>query len=338
MHWIDTIYFPDLVSRLADLDVRLAALGADAHSSPDPDAFGILDEIENAIGEGFFHCQHYMTHRKGTIRDAYSCGTRFRYYTFATVINTGANYSTLSANTAKFQFGVTADSPGSTPMGSFDGNPDHKVFGHVFSSLTFDGVTVTNPHVAVIPDLVGSKEGGNPHRWYSPDDVHQVIEQITAEYKKIDPADASYFDEQQATYETVTLAAYNKAISDIKATYAGTPIGASESIVSPLAEDLGLKMLTPDSFLTAISEGSDPTARDKATIDQQIKGKQIKVYVYNSQNSTPDVQEQVKEAEASGIPVATVTETMTPAGTTFQDWQTAQLDGIAAALAKATGK
>ena len=49
-------------------------------------------------------------------------------------------------------------------MGSFDGNPDHKVFGHVFSSLTFDGVTVTNPHVAVIPDLVGSKDPNNVSR------------------------------------------------------------------------------------------------------------------------------------------------------------------------------
>ncbi|MDX6355733.1 MAG: zinc/manganese transport system substrate-binding protein [Streptomyces sp.] len=189
-----------------------------------------------------------------------------------------------------------------------------------------------------VGDLVGVQAGGNPHRWYSPDDVRQVIAQITADYKKIDPADAAYFDEQRATYETVTLAPYNKAISDIKATYAGTPIGASESIVSPLAEGLGLKMLTPASFLTAISEGSDPTAQDKATIDQQIKSKQIKVYVYNSQNSTPDVQEQVKEAQAAGIPVATVTETLTPAGATFQAWQTAQLNGLAAALAKATGK
>ncbi|MEU6506208.1 zinc ABC transporter substrate-binding protein [Streptomyces sp. NPDC046942] len=189
-----------------------------------------------------------------------------------------------------------------------------------------------------VGDLVGIKPGGNPHRWYSPDNVHQVIEKITADYKKADPADASYFDQQKTTFETKTLAGYNKLIADIKAKYAGTPIGASESIVTPLAEGLGLKMLTPETFLDAMSEGSDPTAKDKATIDQQIKTKQIKIYVYNSQNSTPDVQAQVKEAKAQGIPVATVTETLTPAGATFQQWQTAQLQGIEQALAKATGK
>ncbi len=189
-----------------------------------------------------------------------------------------------------------------------------------------------------VGDLVGIKPGGNPHRWYSPDDVHKVIEKITADYKKIDPADAAYFDQQKTTFETKTLAGYDKLIADIKAKYAGTPIGASESIVTPLAEGLGLKMLTPETFLDAMSEGSDPTAEDKATIDQQIKNKKIKIYVYNSQNSTPDVQAQVKEAKAEGIPVATVTETLTPAGASFQQWQTTELQGIEQALAKATGK
>ncbi|WP_329044423.1 zinc ABC transporter substrate-binding protein [Amycolatopsis sp. NBC_01488] len=192
--------------------------------------------------------------------------------------------------------------------------------------------------VLTVGDLVGVKEGGNPHRWYSPDDVHKVIEQISADYKKIDPADAAYFDTQKQTFETQGLGQYTTLISDIKAKYAGTPIGASESIVSPLAEGLGLKMLTPDSFLTAISEGSDPTAADKSTIDAQIKGKQIKVYVYNSQNSTPDVQAQVDAAKAAGIPVATVTETPDPATASFQDWQTKQLQGIEQALGQATGK
>ncbi|MEU8972937.1 zinc ABC transporter substrate-binding protein [Streptomyces monashensis] len=189
-----------------------------------------------------------------------------------------------------------------------------------------------------VGDLVGVKPGGNPHRWYSPDDVRQVIEKITADYKKADPADASYFGRQKTTFETRTLAEYNKLIADIKAKYAGNPIGASESIVAPLAEGLGLKMLTPETFLDAMSEGSDPTAKDKATIDQQIRNKKIEVYVYNSQNSTPDVQAQVKEAKAQGIPVATVTETLTPAGATFQQWQTNQLQGIEQALAKAAGK
>ncbi|WP_030906139.1 metal ABC transporter solute-binding protein, Zn/Mn family [Streptomyces sp. NRRL F-5126] len=186
--------------------------------------------------------------------------------------------------------------------------------------------------------LVGVPADGNPHRWYSPDDVHQVIERITADYKKLDPADSADFDRLKSTFENTTLAPYDKEIADIKAAYKGTPVGASESIFAPLAQGLGLDLLTPESFLDAISEGTDPTAKDKSTIDRQIADKQIKAYVYNSQNATPDVRAQVKAAKAAGIPVATVTETLTPAGASFQDWQVRQLKGIKAALAKGTGK
>jgi zinc/manganese transport system substrate-binding protein len=192
--------------------------------------------------------------------------------------------------------------------------------------------------VLTIGDLVGVKEGGNPHRWYSPDDVHKVIARITDDYKKIDPSDASYFDERKQDVESHALSRYNTLVSEIKAKYAGTPIGASESIVTPLAEGLGLKLLTPESFRGAISEGADPTAQDKTTIDQQIKDKQFKVYIYNSQNSTPDVQAQVDAVKAAGIELATVTETPTPPDASFQDWQVAQLTAIEQALAKATGK
>ena len=90
--------------------------------------------------------------------------------------------------------------------------------------------------------------------------------------------------------------------------------------------------------MNAISEGTDLTAADKATADAQIKNKQIKVYVFNTQNATPDVQAEVDAAKAAGIPVATVTETLAPASATFQDWQVAQLKDLQAALAKATGK
>lgn len=187
-----------------------------------------------------------------------------------------------------------------------------------------------------VADLVGVKEGGNPHRWYSPDDVRRVIEQVSADYKRIDPADSAYFDQQKQNYETQGLARYNQLIADIKSRYSGTPIGASESIITPLAEALGLKMLTPDSFLDAISEGADPSAADKATADAQISTKQIKLFVFNSQNSTPDVTTLVTETQKKGIPVATITETLVPATASFQDWQADELQGIKQALSKAT--
>jgi zinc/manganese transport system substrate-binding protein len=195
------------------------------------------------------------------------------------------------------------------------------------------GRTVLN-----VGQLTGTPDGGNPHRWYSPSDVEKVADTITADLTKLDPADAAYFTAQRKTFEDTGLAQYHQLISDIKTKYAGTPVGASESIFAPLSDALGLDLITPASFLKDISEGTDPSAADKATIDAQISGKKIKVYVFNSQNSTPDVSAEVAAAKKEGIPVAAVTETLSPAGASFQQWQSAQLTALAAALAQATGK
>jgi zinc/manganese transport system substrate-binding protein len=193
-----------------------------------------------------------------------------------------------------------------------------------------------NRQVLDVGQLVGVAEGGNPHRWYSPSDVEKVADAITADLKKIDPADSAYFDAQRQSFETTGLARYHQLIAGIKAKYAGTPVGASESIFAPLSDALGLNLLTPASFLKDISEGTDPSAADKATIDAQISGRQIKVYVFNSQNSTPDVAAQVAAAQKAGIAVSTVTETLSPAGASFQDWQSSQLQALQTALAQAT--
>jgi zinc/manganese transport system substrate-binding protein len=196
----------------------------------------------------------------------------------------------------------------------------------------------SNRIVLDVGQLVGVPDGGNPHRWYNPHDVNQVIDRLAWAYSKTDPADAADFQSRRTTFETQTLADYRKIIAEIRSHYSGTPVGASESIFAMVAPALGLDLLTPPAFLTAVSEGTDPTAADKATVDQQISRKKIKVYVYNPQNSTPDVQSQVNAARAGGVPVTRLTETMVPATTTWQEWQTGQLVALRDALAKATGR
>ena len=54
--------------------------------------------------------------------------------------------------------------------------------------------------------LLGLHEGDNPHQWYSPASVASVVAQITSDYKRLDPADSSYFDAQRARFETQGLA------------------------------------------------------------------------------------------------------------------------------------
>jgi zinc/manganese transport system substrate-binding protein len=186
--------------------------------------------------------------------------------------------------------------------------------------------------------LLGLREGDNAHQWYSPPSVRRVIGQIVADYKRLDPKDAAYFDQQRTALETTGLAEYDRLRSTIRARYGGVPVGYSESIFQALGEDLGLKLLTPYSFAKAIAEGTEVSAADKHTVDRQAEGRAIKVWVYNSQNATPDVQRVNQLARAARIPITTITETLSPASATFEQWQDAQLKALLAALHRATGR
>jgi len=186
--------------------------------------------------------------------------------------------------------------------------------------------------------LLGLRAGDNPHQWYSPANVTRVVAAISADLARLDPADAAYFRGRERAFETTALARYHALIAQIRARYRGVPVGYSESIFEPLGAALGLRLLTPYSFAKAVAEGTDVTAVDKQTVDRQAQQRLIKVWVFNSQNVTPDVQRVNQLARAAGVPIATVTETLSPASDSFQQWQVSELEGLARALARATGR
>jgi zinc/manganese transport system substrate-binding protein len=192
--------------------------------------------------------------------------------------------------------------------------------------------------VVTVGDLLGLKQGDNPHRWYSPANVESVASAITADLKRLDPHDAAYFDTQLMAFENQKLARYHHLIASIKSHYSGVAVGASESIFELLSPALGLNLVTPHSFMRSISEGTEVSARDTATTQQQLTSRQVKVWIYNSQNATPLVQQLNAIARRQRISVATVTETLTPPSVSFEDWQSAQLQGIDRALRQATGR
>jgi zinc/manganese transport system substrate-binding protein len=192
--------------------------------------------------------------------------------------------------------------------------------------------------VLTVGALLGLKEGDNPHRWYDPADVLAVANAVAADLKRLDPKDAAYFEQQRKTFETQDLASYHALIARIKTRYAGVPVGASESIFALQAPALGLHLVTPYSFMKAISEGTEVSAQDTITAQRQITEHRIKVWIYNSQNATPGIQRLNSLARAAHIPVATITETLDPAKDSFEQWQVGELRRIEQALHQATGR
>lgn len=188
-----------------------------------------------------------------------------------------------------------------------------------------------------VGDLVGAAPGGNPHRWYDPDEVDRVVGRMTTDLAALDPPDAPEINDRGLAFSRDGLAGYHALIARIRSGYAGTPVGASESIFAMLAPALGLDLITPPGLLRAVSEGDEVSPADREAALRQIRQHQIRIYVYNSQNATPDVRAQVRLCRDQHIPVAQITETLVPASATFQQWQQGQLQQIAGALAEARG-
>jgi zinc/manganese transport system substrate-binding protein len=179
--------------------------------------------------------------------------------------------------------------------------------------------------------VLGKRAGDNPHFWYNPDYVARLADQITSDYKSVDSAGAAYFDEQRAAF-TTALEPYTQRIAEIKAKFSGVPVASTESIFVYMAAALGLNLISPASFMNAVSGGNDPPAAAVIDFQNQLTGKRVKVLVYNVQTATAVTTNVKLLASQQSIPVVGVSETLQPESATFQDWQLVQLVALQGAL------
>ena len=189
----------------------------------------------------------------------------------------------------------------------------------------------SNRRLLTVADLLQKKAGDNPHFWYNPDWVEKVADRITADYKAIDPGAASYFSQEREAF-SAALRPYHDAITSVRSNYDGVPVGSTESIFVYIGQALGLDLVSPPKFMQAISEGNDPPAQTIAQFQEQISQRSIKLLVYNTQTSTSITENLKQLAVRNGIPVVGISETIQPTGTSFEDWQVAQLNSIKSAL------
>jgi zinc/manganese transport system substrate-binding protein len=197
--------------------------------------------------------------------------------------------------------------------------------------------TKPNTKVLNIADLLGKKEGDNPHFWYSPDYVNQTVKQMESDLISLDPSNAAYYEQNYANLQ-LSLSQYQNRIGEIKQKFGGTQVAATESIFEYLANASGLDLISPPSFTHAVAEGNDPPADSVVQFETQLKSGNVSVLVYNQQTVTPLTDNVKKLASEQGIPVIGITETIQPPDVSFQDWMNSELISLQNALnAKALG-
>ena len=185
--------------------------------------------------------------------------------------------------------------------------------------------------VIVVADLAGRKAGDNPHLWYDTANVAACAKAVTSALVAADQG-------HQATYARRldgflgSLTPLDGKVAALRTRFAGTPVTATEPVFGYMASALGLSMRN-ERFQLATMNDTEPSASDVAAFETDLRNHRVRVLLYNSQATGNAAQRLLRLAHQARVPVVGVTETE-PAGKTYQQWMTDQLDTLETALSK----
>ena len=181
----------------------------------------------------------------------------------------------------------------------------------------------------VVADLVGKKAGDNPHLWYDPATMPAAARAIAAELGRADPANKADYDVSLQKF-VASLKPIDDKVAALRTQYKGVPVTATEPVFGYMSDAIGLDMRN-QRFQLATMNDTEASAQDVAAFENDLRKKQVRALIYNSQAEAPMTKRLLKVARDGGVPSVSVTETQ-PAGKTFQQWMAGQLDALAAAL------
>ena len=177
--------------------------------------------------------------------------------------------------------------------------------------------------------LVGVKTGENPHLWYKPATMPLVAAAVADALAKADNAHAPDYAARLKGV-LASLDRITQRVAQLRAKYSGTIVTATEPVFGHMAEALALTMRN-QRFQIAMMNDTEPSARDVAALESDLKERRVKALIYNRQVSEKLTERMREIANKAKVPVIGVTETM-PAGTSFQDWVLGELDVLDKAL------
>ncbi|WP_186192508.1 metal ABC transporter solute-binding protein [Burkholderia gladioli] len=183
----------------------------------------------------------------------------------------------------------------------------------------------------VVADLVGKKPGDNPHLWYDPATMPAAALAISAALGAADPSHKADYDANLAGF-LASLKPIEVKVAALRAQYKGVPVTATEPVFGYMSDAIGLEMRNLR-FQLATMNDTEASATDIAAFENDLRKRQVKVLIYNSQAEEPMTKRMLKIAKDASVPTVSVTETQ-PAGKTFQQWMLAQLDALGAALGR----
>jgi len=167
----------------------------------------------------------------------------------------------------------------------------------------------------------------NPHLWYNPKTMPAVASAVATDLGQLDPAQASYFKANAASF-TASLSAWTKAIAAFKSAHPGVPVATTEPVADYMLQAVGADNMTPWTLQADIMNGVDPSPQNTALQNSLFTEHKVKVFLYNQQVTDSLTESFIKLAHENGIPVVGVYETMPTPGYDYQSWMLAEVNAL----------
>jgi zinc/manganese transport system substrate-binding protein len=191
-----------------------------------------------------------------------------------------------------------------------------------------------NSHRIVIDvaTLIGKRTGDNPHIWYDPRTMPTLATRLASVLGEIDPTHRLDYIARAAAFRQ-SMELIDTKIAELRKRLEGVSVTATEPVFGYMLQALGLRIRN-NAFQLSVMNNTEPSARDVATFEDDLRKHRVKLLVYNGQASDPIATRMRALARASGVPIIAVTETE-PQGVKYQTWMIDTLRAVDRALPKA---
>lgn len=203
-----------------------------------------------------------------------------------------------------------------------------------------DTATVITATEVAKPALADSGvDPDNEHIWFSLDAAGAVAKVIGATLAERDPAHRNEFDKNVQEF-TASLDPVRAQLASIRQQHGGAPIVVTEPLPLYLTTAAGLKNITPEAFSEAMEEGIDVSPTDLADVlglfsagpdagsdaspgadtgSGAVPASAVRLLIVNEQTASAQSDQVQAAAEAAGVPVLALSETL-PADLGYQAW------------------
>ncbi|RBP98676.1 ABC transporter substrate-binding protein [Bifidobacterium aemilianum] len=189
------------------------------------------------------------------------------------------------------------------------------VNGAGYDSWASKSVDSSKTKLVDLAQVSGIKEGANPHLWFSAHARKQAAQAISKAYESADAAGKETFAQGLKSWQAKEQKLEDRIARTRSRTNALT-YAATESVADYLAEDLGMKDLTPRGYRQAAANESEPTPNDIKDFQGLVGQGKVAVLVVNTQETNSMTEQIIVSAKVGQVPQVDLSEQM-PVG--YQD-------------------